>query len=160
MKLHRILGSLAIALAVASNALADTVTGRVVSVLDGDTIDVLDSGNNKTRIRFANIDCPELKGQPWGRNAREAAADILAGKAVTVEVTTQDRYGRSIGLVNVDGIQANRELVRAGHCWVYQRYNNDPGLLDLQVAARKQRLGLWQLPSSERIEPWVWRRRK
>jgi hypothetical protein len=47
----------------ASAALAD-FTGSVVSVLDGDTIEVLHN-NHPERIRLSGTDCPE-KGQPYG----------------------------------------------------------------------------------------------
>jgi endonuclease YncB( thermonuclease family) len=38
-------------------------TGRVVGVLDGDTIEVLHN-THPERVRLSGIDCPE-KGQPW-----------------------------------------------------------------------------------------------
>jgi hypothetical protein len=50
----------------ASTAFAD-FTGQVVSVLDGDTIEVLHN-NHPERIRLSGIDCPE-KGQSYGNNA-------------------------------------------------------------------------------------------
>ena len=42
-------------------------SGPVVSVLDGDTLDVLHNGQAE-RIRLSGIDCPE-KGQAFGKNA-------------------------------------------------------------------------------------------
>ena len=38
---------------------ADTITGRVVGVTDGDTIKVLDASNTEYKIRLAGIDAPE-----------------------------------------------------------------------------------------------------
>ncbi len=47
---------------------ADWLTGKVVRIVDGDTLDLLideeDSPKTK-RIRLQGIDCPE-GGQPWG----------------------------------------------------------------------------------------------
>ncbi len=46
--------------------LADTLEGKVVRVVDGDTLVVLDSGNTQHRVRLAGIDTPE-RGQPYGK---------------------------------------------------------------------------------------------
>ena len=42
-------------------ATADTLTGRVVRVTDGDTIVVLDDNNAQHKIRLTGIDAPERK---------------------------------------------------------------------------------------------------
>ena len=41
---------------------AETLTGRVVAVADGDTVTVLDSINVQHKVRVAGIDAPENKG--------------------------------------------------------------------------------------------------
>jgi len=51
---------------------AETLTGKVVSVADGDTITVL-VDQLPIKIRLAEIDAPE-GGQPWGARAKEALA--------------------------------------------------------------------------------------
>jgi len=38
---------------------AETITGRVVRVTDGDTIVILDAGNTQHKIRLTGIDAPE-----------------------------------------------------------------------------------------------------
>ena len=58
-----------------SLAVAD-FSGPIISVLDGDTIDVLHSGQAE-RIRLNGIDSPE-KGQPYGRRAKHFLADLVA----------------------------------------------------------------------------------
>ncbi len=40
-------------------AAADTLTGKVVKVVDGDSITVLDNTNTQHRIRLQGIDAPE-----------------------------------------------------------------------------------------------------
>jgi micrococcal nuclease len=57
--------------------------GLVVSVLDGDTLEVLHS-NRPERIRLSGIDCPE-KGQAYGTRAKQAASALVLGKEVTVQ---------------------------------------------------------------------------
>ena len=53
-------------------------TGPVVSILDGDTIEVLHN-NRAERIRLSGIDCPE-KGQAFGKRAKQAASAIVFGR--------------------------------------------------------------------------------
>jgi endonuclease YncB( thermonuclease family) len=57
-----------------SNLFASAITGPVVSVLDGDTIEVLHN-NHAERIRLNGIDWPE-KGQAYGTRAKQAASEL------------------------------------------------------------------------------------
>ena len=64
---------------VAFSASAD-ISGRIVRVLDGDTVEVLEPGNQLKRIRLAGIDAPE-KSQPFGqRLLRVSRAKIWSGR--------------------------------------------------------------------------------
>ena len=91
---------IAILLMLLTSCLAsDNISGKVVGVLDGDTIEVLQ--NKQThRIRLHGIDAPE-KGQDFGTQAKKAASDLAFNKNVTVSVTTKDRYNRSVGIVTL-----------------------------------------------------------
>jgi endonuclease YncB( thermonuclease family) len=68
-------------LALAANA--ETITGRVVSVADGDTITVLDADKVQHKIRLAGIDAPEKK-QAFGNRSKESLSDLAFDRAVTV----------------------------------------------------------------------------
>ncbi|MGH8502559.1 MAG: thermonuclease family protein [Gammaproteobacteria bacterium] len=48
----------------ATPALADTLTGRVVKIADGDTLTLLDASNSQHKIRLSGIDAPE-RAQPY-----------------------------------------------------------------------------------------------
>ncbi len=54
-----IVAALAFLLLAAPTVFADTLTGNVVKVADGDTITVLDNTNTQHRIRLQSIDAPE-----------------------------------------------------------------------------------------------------
>lgn len=133
------------------------MTGRVVSVHDGDTLTLLTDDNQQVKVRLAEIDTPESR-QPFGNKARQMLADLVFQKDVSVDVTDTDRYGRKVGKVFVNGTWVNREMVRLGGAWVYRQYNKDPELLDDETQARDSKLGLWALPESEQVPPWEWRR--
>jgi endonuclease YncB( thermonuclease family) len=134
----------------------ETRSGRVVSVIDGDTIDVLN--DNKTeRIRLFGIDCPE-RGQPYGRFAKKITSELAYDQIVTFRPVDQDRYSRTVAWVYVDGKCLNEELVKAGAAWHYTRYSGDQNLSDAELYARGRNLGLWQEPDS--VPPWEYRREK
>ncbi len=97
-------------------AFADTLTGKVVKVTDGDTIYVLDSTRTQQKIRLAGIDAPERK-QAYGLASRKHLASIVTGKQVTIEYQKRDRYGRIVGKVWVNGVDACLKQVKAGFAW-------------------------------------------
>jgi hypothetical protein len=70
---------------------AETLTGRVVGVSDGDTLTLLAEGNRQVRVRLAEIDTPESR-QPYGSRAKQALSDLAFGKTARVEVQDTDRY--------------------------------------------------------------------
>ena len=137
------------------NAYAD-FSGQVVSVLDGDTIEVLHN-NRAERIRLNGIDCPE-KGQAYGKRAKQAASELVFGKEVTLQSYGKDKYGRTIADVLLpDGTNVNHELVKQGSCWWYRKYA--PGnviLEELERRARASGLGLWADPHP--VPPWIYRK--
>src|SRR5215472_5489537 len=129
-------------------------TGPVVSVLDGDTIDVLHNGQAE-RIRLNGIDAPE-KGQPYGKRAKRFLADLVAGKTVTIHSYKLDRHKRTVGdVLLADGTNLNRELVKAGLAWWYKKYSKDETLGALEQEAREAKRGLWA--ETNPIPPWVYR---
>ncbi|HIE1977030.1 TPA: thermonuclease family protein [Escherichia coli] len=133
------------------------IHGQVIHVLDGDTIEVMDS-RRAVRIRLVNIDAPEKK-QNYGRWSTDMMKSLVAGKTVTVRYFQRDRYGRILGQVYApDGMNVNQFMVRAGAAWVYEQYNTDPVLPVLQEEARQQKRGLWA--DRGPVPPWVWRSRK
>ncbi len=134
---------------------AETLTGKVVRVADGDTITVL-VDRERVKVRLAEIDAPE-RGQPWGKRAKQALTERIAGHVVQVETKFNDRYGRRVGHVVYSGRDINRELVREGHAWVYRQWMRDQTLLDDESHARAASAGLWGLPESDRVPPWEWR---
>jgi endonuclease YncB( thermonuclease family) len=141
-----------LALGLLSLLAGSQVEGRVVKVLDGDTIDIL-SGLETRRIRLYGVDAPEKK-QDFGQVSKTFTASICAGKDVKVKIMDTDRYGRSIGLVYVDGVNLNEKLVAGGAAWVYSQYCREDFCTQwkvLEERARSHRVGLWAAKS---IPPW------
>jgi endonuclease YncB( thermonuclease family) len=136
---------------------AAEIQGKVIRVLDGDTIEIL-QGKKPVRIRLANIDAPEKK-QAFGRWSTNQLKGLVAAQPVTVTYTQTDRYGRIIGRVlTTSGTEASRFMVKSGAAWVYERYNTDKALPVLQREAQTYKRGLWA--DSQPVPPWEWRHKK
>lgn len=136
-------------------------TGKVVGIQDGDTITVLDEEDKTTtRIRVYGIDCPE-SGQAFGKKAKEFTSKMVFRKSVEIHPVEQDRYGRLVADVHVNGASLAEELVRAGLAWVYTRYCTSlvtcPKLERLENEARTAKRGLWA--DKNPMPPWDYRRR-
>ena len=134
---------------------AETLEGKVVKIADGDTLTILTSTNQQVKVRLAGIDTPERK-QPFGNRAKQALSSLAFQKQALVEIETKDRYGRTVGVVFVDGLNVNHELVKQGIAWVYRKYTSDKRLYALESEAKQSKRGLWLQENP--IPPWVWRR--
>lgn len=66
----RAITSIILSLFLAISCLAETITGKVVSVYDGDTVTILD-GTAQVKVRLEGIDTPETK-QSFGTKAKQA----------------------------------------------------------------------------------------
>lgn len=136
---------------------AASFTGKLIKVLDGDTVEVLRDGKAE-RIRLAQIDAPE-KSQPFGQAAKRYVLDVAALKVVTVDIETIDRYGRAVGEIFLPGgSNLNKQIVGAGYAWQYKRYSKDSEYAALEAEARAAKIGLWQ--DKGPVPPWDWRRGK
>ena len=148
---------LAALLLATSPTLADDLLGQVVGIQDGDTLTLLIPERRQVRVRLYGIDAPESR-QPYGTRAQQELSALVFRQQVRVTVEDTDHYGRTVGRVWAGALDVNAELVRRGAAWVYRQYNRDPALLPLEAEARQARRGLWALPASEQVPPWVWRR--
>jgi micrococcal nuclease len=97
--------------------------GRVVKVVDGDTIDVR-LGDTVERVRYIGVDTPETKDprkpvQCYGQRASDFNTRLVGGAAVRLvrDVEPRDRYGRLLAYVYRvdDGLFVNAELARLGY---------------------------------------------
>lgn len=140
---------------------AATLTGLVVAVADGDTITVLDNANAQHKIRLAGIDAPEKK-QAFGNVSKKSLSDLVYGKQVIVEYEKQDRFGRTVGKVIINGLDANLEQIKRGMAWFYRKYQNELVLddrlayLHAEESAQVSQVGLWA--DRELVAPWDFRK--
>ena len=80
---------------------------------------------------------------------------MVFNKSIKVEKETTDKYGRTVGTLLVDGLDANKEQVKLGMAWVYRKYLHDQSLLSLEETARQSKVGLWA--DGNPMAPWDYR---
>jgi micrococcal nuclease len=141
-----------------SSSAAETFSGRVVGVIDGDTIRVTHDLKS-VKVRLYGVDCPEIK-QTGGKAARALVRRLALGRVLLIESKGEDRYKRVIGRVYMlSGETLSQELVKAGRCWWYRKYApDDQYLKELEAEARAEKRGLWKKPNP--IPPWEWRKQR
>lgn len=127
---------------------ADVLLGHVVAVSDGDTITVLDDTKQRHVIRLMGIDAPE-KAQAFGQKAKQSLSDLIFDRDVSVNWFKKDRYGRTVGQVQVDDIDVCLEQIKRGLAWHYKQYEREQSVedrsryADAEKEARIARIGLW-----------------
>lgn len=155
--------SLLVALLFLGDVSAAVLSGRVVAISDGDTLTVLDASKAQHKIRLSGIDAPE-KAQPFGQRSKESLSSLAFGKEVLVETSKKDRYGREVGKVLVDGLDANLEQIKRGMAWHYKAYQREQPAQDrdtysdAEEEARRGGVGLWK--DERPVPPWEYRHTK
>jgi len=135
-------------------------SGEVVNISDGDTITVLSDNNKLLTIRLYGIDSPE-KAQAFGQKARKFTKKMVSEKIVLIEKVDKDRYGRTVGIVKINGTILNEELIKKGFAWQYEKYCKRPECniwKTYEIEAKTKKIGLWVDKSP--IPPWDFRRNK
>lgn len=72
-------------------AYAETLTGTVVGVADGDTVTVLDAQHQQRKIRRGDIDAPE-KAQAFVQRSKESMWALVFGKEFSGRRGKHDRW--------------------------------------------------------------------
>ncbi|MBZ7961544.1 thermonuclease family protein [Campylobacter molothri] len=125
---------------------------KVVRVIDGDTIEILNS-NKTSKVRFFGIDAPEIK-QNFGKEAKNNLNQILKNKEVEIFYKNKDIYGRIVAVVKLNNADINCWMVSKGYAWADTYYTNV--YIKEQKKAQKYKLGLWK--EKNPIEPYKWRK--
>ena len=151
---------------------AAVFTGKVVTVVDGDTIVVRDEAAVRHETRIAGIDAPEIR-QPYGGRARSHLAELAYTKRVTVIWYKRDAYRRLVGRILVESsepcphepcapaLDAGWAQIAAGLAWHDRQHAHEQALEErlryaaAERAARSRRNGLWA--EAYPMPPWRYR---
>lgn len=139
---------------------AETISGRIVGVTDGDTLVLVATNRDQYKIRLSGIDAPE-KRQPFGERSKTNLSALAFGQEATADCPKKDRYGRHVCTVFVRGTDVGLTQIADGMAWWYQKYSNQQTSLaraDYEAAefsARTKQQGLWT--DKNPVPPWDWR---
>lgn len=132
---------------------------QVVTVVDGDTIDVEIDGVRE-RVRLIGVDTPETvhpfkELEYYGKEASAFTKNMLEGKTVRLEydLNKRGKYGRLLAYVWLDDLHFNAELVRQGYAFAYLKYpfKYREAFRKLEQEAQEQGRGLWQSEHSDTL---------
>ena len=99
--------------------------------------------------------------QPGSKEARNRLQELTDTGPAEIFIKDKDRYGRTVAVLNCNGINVNEAMVASGNAWVHVYYCKESICSvwkKLESDARKNHLGMWQLENP--VEPWKWKSRR
>jgi len=151
-----------LALALASTlaaAHAETISGEVVAIAEGDLLTLVDGARRTHEIRLAAIDSPG-KTQDFGSQARLSLSALALNQQASADCRRIDRQRRAVCVVVVGGRDLGLEQIRSGLAWWYrdgtaaQTASERAAYEGAEFFARIYRAGLWN--SKNPTPPWNW----
>ncbi len=133
----------------------EEIKGKIVSVIDGNTIEILTVEKDTIKVLLQGIDSPD-PGQHFADQAKKLLENLMLNKSVNIEIKGKDRLGNRIGVIHVEGVPDPRqELVKAGLAWTTEQVAD---LEELKERAKTQGRGLWS--EEHPVPPWLYRRQQ
>ncbi|MBI5816140.1 MAG: thermonuclease family protein [Nitrospinae bacterium] len=137
------------------------IIGTVTRIYDGDTIGVTGDNGKFIRVQLAYIDAPDFeKGmkapQPAYRESMETLARMIMNKEVIVESFGPDKSGKVDGMVFLDAVEVNVEMVLKGMAEIYFPMRSNPSaykkeymdkLFEAEKTAKENKTGIWSDPN-------------
>ncbi len=148
-------------LLLAAAAHAEIISGRVVSISDGDTLTIAEATKQSHTIRLLGIDAPEIT-QDFGQKARTTLSAFALNQHATAKCKQVERSRGKQCVVVVGGSDVGLEQLRAGMAWWYRQHNAQQSAKErtdyeqAEFMAKIRRFGLWN--SKNPMPPWDWRR--
>lgn len=119
----------------------------VIAVTDGDTLKL----SNGRIFRLYGMSTPEFK-EPYYRQATDFTKNMVLNKEISFEQEKkykEDKFGRMLGYLFIDGKNLNVELVRAGLAKIVVLYEKRAKikyqyeLLQAEKEAKEKRTRIW-----------------
>lgn len=136
---------------------SEGITGKVISVIDGNTIEFQTADNEVFKFVLSGIDAPELN-QEFGQEAKKFLEKLVAGEEAVITIEGKDRLGNRVGTLKYGKDKDPRaELLEKGLAWTAEK-NPKPEFEILKEAAKSHEKGLWEQPNP--TPPWTFRRQQ
>jgi micrococcal nuclease len=130
-------------------------TATDFKVIDGGTIKVTFGADIPLSIRLADIDVSQL-GQYYGFEAKNKLEHSLTQQKPKLTYKENDKYGRKVCTLWVDGLNLNIQLVETGFAWANP--NAELSFQTAQINSKERSMGLWS--RNNPTPPWEWRANK
>jgi micrococcal nuclease len=125
---------------------------KVTRVHDGQTIRAEGHGI-EIIVRLAGIDAPDapeeggLSDHPFALKAKSHLAEMILNKDVEIEGHGIDEGNRVIGVIYVNGVNVNLDMIKAGYAEIYRGDPPHPLYLlpyvKAEESAKRARRGIW-----------------
>jgi endonuclease YncB( thermonuclease family) len=127
------LASLTISLSVFAQAI--TFKGKVINVIDGDTVTVISEHKSQYTVKCLGADAPPEE-QAYGPDSRQRLAALLLNKSVLIEYSSRDQHGNIVGKIRLNGRDVCLNQIQEGFAW------HDKEDASLQTASERERYAL------------------
>jgi endonuclease YncB( thermonuclease family) len=154
----RIISVLILFLIVFGASAQDQFVGKVVEVIDGNTLVLIDTDQDRITIKLSGVDCPELT-QSLGDKAKIFTSTLTLNKNVTVELLGKDRWGNDLAkITTLENQDVSETLLQAGLAWYQKAHKGNSMYFDLEAFSKLHKKGIWS--ESNAIAPWIHRRQQ
>lgn len=142
-----------------ATASADSLTGRVVKIADGDTL-TLAVGRQHHKIRIAAIDAPE-RYQAWGDRSRTHLSSLALNQAAVANCSGFDQWGHRLCKLTVNNRDIGLTQIEEGMAWWSRQNANEQPAAEqsaygsAELMAKLKRRGLWR--DTNPMPPWDFR---
>ncbi len=147
------------------------IWGKVTSIQDGDTIVIEDDNGKRRRVQLAYIDAPDMnpktrKKQPLHDKSVKYLTNLLINKEIIIESFGVDKFSRIKGMVFLNKMNVNREMIVQGLAEIYHPVRKNPGAYikeytdkfqEAEKFAKKQKIGIWG--DADYFSPYQFRRK-
>lgn len=139
------------------------IEGKVVRVLDGDTLSVRTPEGPVHIIRLQAIDAPDEK-QDHAKKSRRNLEELVEDKDVKVVAHKTDQAGNLIGSVYLLGRDIGLVQIEMGMAWHFKQFGYEQtaasrkSYAQAEAKAKAERLGLWE--KGNPVPPWEFRGEK
>jgi endonuclease YncB( thermonuclease family) len=138
----------------------ELLEGKVIDVLEGDTITVFAKNGTFSTVRIQGIDAPDNK-QNYFKKSKKSLSELIEDKEVKVLTNGKDAQDRYVGSVYFEGRDVGLMQIERGMAWHY-KYAAATQTTDVrkkyaqaQETAMSSKLGLWEDSSPK--APWDFR---
>lgn len=162
-----LLGLLVLTLSIAE---ARVLEATVLTINDGDTVSIMPKGETKkARLRLIGVDTPEMffNGESQGEVAVKARDYLRAlvpiGSKISVELPLkeEDNNGRYLGVIRLNGVDVNAEMLKSGWGALFVMFPYDKTLTARYVAIAKgayeKKFGIFQDTYADQPLPYMFR---